>query len=174
VKWVRRLWLLATSRPRAERLLLEFLTPQQRDDYRSLGAFIVRSQLAHNYLIGPGTQIRRLGRNKRREWYFQASYCFVPSEGYGSIPEPDLLLATAVWLSCNELSFLQTAVVGIPARKPPDWRQFIRTRLLLATCAVEMLVKSRSRLPISTVNVKAEPSSKHFSAAETQKPDWAS
>ena len=71
MKWLRRLWLLATSRPRAERLLLEFLTPQQRDDYRSLGVFIVRSQLAHNYLIGPGTLIRRLGRNKRREWYFQ-------------------------------------------------------------------------------------------------------
>ena len=84
------------------------------------------------------------------------------------------MLATAVWLSCNELSFLQTAIVGIPERKPPDWRQFIRTRLLLATCAVEMLVKSGSRLPSSTLNVKAEPSSKHFSAAETQKPDWAS
>lgn len=173
MKWLRRLWLLATSRPRAERLLLEFLTPQQRDDYRSLGMFIVRSQLEHNFLIGPGTLIRRLGRNEKREWYFKASYCFVPSEGYGSMPEPDFMLATAVWLSCNELSFLQTAIVSIPERKPPDWRQFIRTRLLLATCAVEMLAKSGSRLP-STLNVKAEPSPKHFSAAETQKPDWAS
>lgn len=123
MKWLRRLWLLATSRPRAERLLLEFLTPQQRDDYRSLGMFIVRSQLEHNFLIGPGTLIRRLGRNEKREWYFKASYCFVPSEGYGSMPEPDFMLATAVWLSCNELSFLQTAIVSIPERKPSDLRR---------------------------------------------------
>ena len=174
MKWLHRLWILATSRHRAERLLLEFLTPQQRDDYRSLGVFVVRSQLAHNYLIGPGPLIRRLGRNDKLESYFKASYCFVPSEGYRSIPEPDSMLATAVWLSCNELSFLQTAIVRIPEKRPPDRSQYIRTRLLLAICAIEMTVKSRSWLPLSRANVKANAPPKNTSVAETQEPDFAS
>jgi hypothetical protein len=173
VKWLQRLWILGTSRHRAERLLMDFLTPQQRDDYRSLGVFIVRSQLGHNYLIGPGTLIRRLERNEKWEWYFKTSYCFVPSEGCRSIPEPDSMLATAVWLSCDELTFLQTAIVRIPEQKPRDWRQFIRARLLLATCAVQTLVNSRSWLP-STSKVKAEPSPRNFGATETQGPDLAS
>jgi hypothetical protein len=170
VTWLRRAWILATSRTRAERLLLDFLTPQQRRDYCSNGTFILRSQLGNYYMLGPASIIKRLEFGERQRWQLKASYCFVPSEGYCTIPEPDSMLATAVWLSCNELSFLQTAIVKIPEQKPPDWRQFIRTKLLAATCAVEMLVKSRSRVPISTLNVKSKPSPKNFSTTERQEP----
>ena len=42
------------SRQRAQRLLMQFLTPEQCRDYRRSGLFIVESQLGHRYLVGDG------------------------------------------------------------------------------------------------------------------------
>ena len=73
MKWLRqRLFVRLLARRRAKRLLLEFLTPEQRRDYCRCGWFIVDSQLGHRYQVGRAyrfspTQIstRRLERDSR-------------------------------------------------------------------------------------------------------------
>lgn len=96
---------------------MEFLTPDQRQDYRRYRLFIVESQFHHRYQIGRVNQfglavatIKRLERDGRGDWRPVERYCFLPAAGCDSLPEPDFLLAAAIWLSCNEQRFLQTAV----------------------------------------------------------------
>ena len=38
------------------------------------------------------------------------AYCLVPAAGHNTMPDADSMLATALWLTCDEQRFLQTAV----------------------------------------------------------------
>jgi hypothetical protein len=114
---VKRLLAKLLGRRRAKRLLLEFLTPEQRRDYCRCGGFIVESQLGHRYQVGRAyrfspTRIstRRLERDGRGRWQPVMAYCLVPAAGQRIMPDADSMLATALWLSCDEQRFLQTAV----------------------------------------------------------------
>jgi hypothetical protein len=99
----------AIARQCAEHLLLEFLTPEQRRDYRRYGLFIVKSQLGRNYQVGR-FGVRRLAPGSRSKWRTAvASYCVVPAVA-GAIPNADLILASALWLAYDERRFLRTAV----------------------------------------------------------------
>lgn len=105
------------ARRRAERFLLEFLTPEQRRDYCRCGWFIVDSQLGHRYQVGRAYRFsptpistRRLERDGRGTWQPVMAYCLVPVAGQRTMPDADSLLATALWLTCDEQRFLETAV----------------------------------------------------------------
>jgi hypothetical protein len=99
----------AIARQCAGHLLLEFLTPEQRRDYRRYGLFIVKSQFGRHYQVGR-LGVRRLRWGSRARWRpAVASYCLVPAVT-GAIPDADLILATALWLAYDERRFLRTAV----------------------------------------------------------------
>ena len=118
MKWLRqRLFVRLLARRRAKRLLLEFLTPEQRRDYCRCGSFIVDSQLGHRYQIGRAYRFsptpistRRLERDGRGTWQPVMAYCLVPAAGQRTMPDADSMLATALWLTCDEQRFLQTAL----------------------------------------------------------------
>ncbi len=99
----------AIARLNAEQLLVEFLTPEQRRDYRRYGLFVVKSQFGRHYQIGR-LGVRRLAPGSRSMWRRAvASYCLVPAVSNG-IPNADLILATSLWLVYDERRFLRTAV----------------------------------------------------------------
>jgi hypothetical protein len=118
VKWLhQRLFARLLARRRAEHLLLEFLTPERRRDYCRSGGFIVESQLGHRYHVGRACRFsltpistRRLERDGRGTWQPVMAHCLVPAAGQGTMPDADSMLATALWLTCDEQRFLQTAV----------------------------------------------------------------
>jgi hypothetical protein len=120
VRWLlRQLNARANAHRRAEDLLMEFLTPDQREDYHRYGLFTVESQFHRRYQIArvnrfglAVAKIRRLESDNRGGWRPVEEYCFLPAAGCDSIPEPDFWLAAALWLTCNEQRFLQTAVSG--------------------------------------------------------------
>src|SRR5579864_8382302 len=100
------------ARRRAKRLLLEFLTPEQRSDYCRRGWFIVESQLGHRYQVGRSYRFspsplstRRLESDGRGTWQPVMAYCLVPAAGQRAMPDADSLLVTALWLTCNEQRF---------------------------------------------------------------------
>lgn len=118
MKWLRQgLFVRLLARRRAEHLLLEFLTPEQRTDYCRSGWFIVESQLGHRYQVGRAYRFnvtpistRRLECDGRGAWQPVMAYCLVPAAGQRTMPDADSMLATALWLTCDEQRFLQTAV----------------------------------------------------------------
>ena len=122
MKWLcRRPFARMLARRRAKRLLLEFLTPEQRSDYCRRGWFIVESQLGHRYQVGRAYRFsptpistrrleRRLESDGRGTWQPVMAYCLVPAAGQRAMPDADSLLVTALWLTCNEQRFLETAV----------------------------------------------------------------
>ena len=96
---------------------MEFLTPEQRTDYCRSGWFIVDSQLGHRYQVGRAYRFsptpistRRLERDGCGTWQPVMAYCLVPAAGQRTMPDADSMLATALWLACDEQRFLQTAV----------------------------------------------------------------
>jgi hypothetical protein len=118
VKWLRRYldaWM--TPHQRAQRLLMTFLRDDQWHDYVHSGQFIIHSQFGHRYVLGPGQTITRLAMNSNGKWRPATSYCFVQAEGYEKVPSPDVTLAIALWLSCNEQEFLRTAAVLRPRKR---------------------------------------------------------
>jgi hypothetical protein len=118
VEWLRqRLFAGFLARQRAKRLLWEFLTPDQRMDHRRSGRFIVESQFGHRYQVGRAYRFsrtpittRRLERDDRGNWQPVMAYCLVSAGGHGILPDADSMLATALWLTCDEKRFLETAV----------------------------------------------------------------
>jgi hypothetical protein len=56
------------------------------------------------------------------------AYCFVQTANQDKLPNPDLILASALWLSCNEESFLQTAVTTVFRERPLDLDAYVRLR----------------------------------------------
>lgn len=113
LRWLRAPW---TSRQRAQRLLMQFLTPEQCEDYRRSGLFIVESQLGHRYLVGDGSSIRKLELDDRDGWRPTTAYCLVPASDE-QFPQPDVILATTLLLSFNEQHFLSTATVRKPQKR---------------------------------------------------------
>jgi hypothetical protein len=127
VEWLQRLRARAISHRRAKALLLEFLTDDQCRDYRRRGLFVIRSQSGHYYQLGRGDIIMRVEPGTRGAWRASVRYCFVQATSHDKIPNPDLILATALWLSCNEENFLRTAVATV-FRPPFDLDTYVRLR----------------------------------------------
>ena len=50
------------------------------------------SELAYYYIAGSGSVVEGLKFDSARGWCVTASYCFMPGAGYGSIPDPDLMI----------------------------------------------------------------------------------
>ena len=112
-----------TSHRRAERLLLEFLTPEQEEDYRRTLAFRVRGSSGTTY---------RLGNEKIEELDVDGNVartlCVRPVGRHevflGPDLRPDWVLAQLLWLKTNE-EFL-VAIAGkfplYPAEVPPPPR----------------------------------------------------
>ncbi|MFZ0679967.1 hypothetical protein [Candidatus Binatus sp.] len=130
---------------------MEFLTPDQREDYHRYGLFTVESQFHRRYQIArvnrfglAVAKIRRLEQDNRGGWRPVEEYCFLPAAGYDSLPEPDFWLAAALWLSCNERRFLRTAVSRpiASALSPPVIIDFA---LIQSVCVFLMKV-ARARL----------------------------
>ena len=129
MRWLyRQLRAWTTSRRRAERLLLEFLAQDQRRDYRRCGLFTVISQFGHRYQLGRARIIRRLEPDGCGGWRATACFCFEQAAGRDRIPDPDVILATALWLCCNEQNFLQTASAIVPQRRLFALEPFVMVR----------------------------------------------
>ena len=86
------------ARLRAEALLLAWLSPDQRAQYRARGRFEVVTSAGHRYRICPGGVVRL----DPRGW----AYCI---EATSPAPVADELLATKLLLETDEHSFLLTA-----------------------------------------------------------------
>jgi hypothetical protein len=86
------------ARRRAEELLLAWLSPQQRLQYRAGGRFEVTTAAGHRYRVCPGGVVRL----DRRGW----AYCI---EATTSVPVADELLAFKLLLETDEPRFLATA-----------------------------------------------------------------
>jgi hypothetical protein len=96
---------------------MNFLRKDQWHDYVHSGQFIIQSQFGHRYVLGPGQTITRMAVDASGKWRPATNYCFVQVEGYEILPAPDLALATALWLTCNEQEFLRTAAVLRPRKR---------------------------------------------------------
>jgi hypothetical protein len=110
LQWLRAPW---TSSKRAQRRLIQVLTPEQCRDYRRSGLFIIDSQLGHRYLVGDGCRVRQLELDDCVGWRPTTAYCFMPASDE-QVPQPDVILALTLLLSFNELHFLSTATVRNP------------------------------------------------------------
>jgi heme exporter protein D len=86
------------ARQRAEELLLAWLSPEQRAQYRASGRFEVTTAAGHRYRVCPGGVVRL----DRRGW----AYCI---EATTSVPVADELLAFKLLLETDEPRFLATA-----------------------------------------------------------------
>ena len=86
------------ARQRAEALLLAWLSPQQRVQYRAFGRFEVTTAAGHRYRVCPGGVV---GRDPRG-W----AYCI---EAATPVPLADELLAFKLLLETDEPRFLATA-----------------------------------------------------------------
>jgi hypothetical protein len=86
------------ARQRAEALLLAWLSPQQRAQYRTCGRFEVITAAGHRYRVCPGGVVRL----DRRGW----AYCI---EATTAVPLADELLAFKLLLETDEPRFLATA-----------------------------------------------------------------
>ena len=83
---------------RAEALLLRWLSPRQREQYRSHGWFDVVTPGGNLYRIRPGTVVRLDAR--------RCSYCI---EAIPWVPAADQMLAKKLLLETDERCFLATA-----------------------------------------------------------------
>ncbi len=83
---------------RAEALLLDWLSPHQREQYRARGWFEVVTQTGHRYGIWPRQVVRLDGR--------RAAYCI---EARSPVPVCDEMLAKKLLLETDEHRFLATA-----------------------------------------------------------------
>ena len=86
------------ARQRAEELLLAWLSPQQRLQYRTVGRFEVITAAGHRYRVCPGGVVRL----DPRGW----AYCI---EATTPVPVADELLAFKLLLETDEPRFLATA-----------------------------------------------------------------
>jgi hypothetical protein len=86
------------ARLRAEALLLAWLSPDQRAQYRSGGRFEVTTAAGHRYRICPGGVVRL----DPRGW----AYCI---EATCTVPVADEMLAFKLLLETDERRFLATA-----------------------------------------------------------------
>jgi heme exporter protein D len=86
------------ARQRAEALLLAWLSPDQRAQYRSRGRFEVTTAAGHRYRVCPGGVV---GLDPRG-W----AYCI---EATSPVPVADELLAFKLLLETDEPRFLATA-----------------------------------------------------------------
>jgi hypothetical protein len=86
------------ARQRAEALLLAWLSPDQRAQYRSRGRFEVTTAAGHRYRVCPGGVVRL----DPRGW----AYCI---EATSPVPVADELLAFKLLLETDEPRFLATA-----------------------------------------------------------------
>jgi hypothetical protein len=86
------------TRQRAEALLLAWLSPDQRAQYRSRGRFEVTTAAGHRYRVCP----RGVVRLDPRGW----AYCI---EATSPVPVADELLAFKLLLETDEQRFLATA-----------------------------------------------------------------
>ena len=86
------------ARLRAEALLLAWLSPDQRAQYRARGRFEVVTSAGHRYRICPGGVVRL----DPRGW----AYCI---EATSPVPVADEMLATKLLLETDERRFLLTA-----------------------------------------------------------------
>jgi heme exporter protein D len=86
------------ARQRAEELLLAWLSPDQRAQYRSRGRFEVTTAAGHRYRVCPGGVVRL----DPRRW----AYCI---EATTPVPVADELLAFKMLLETDEPRFLATA-----------------------------------------------------------------
>jgi hypothetical protein len=86
------------ARQRAEELLLAWLSPEQRAQYRASGRFQVTTAAGHRYQVCPGGVVRL----DPRGW----AYCI---EATTSVPVADELLAFKLLLETDERRFLATA-----------------------------------------------------------------
>jgi hypothetical protein len=86
------------ARRRAEELLLAWLSPEQRAQYRAGGRFEVTTAAGHRYRVCPGGVVRL----DPRGW----AYCI---EATTPVPLADELLAFKLLLETDEPRFLATA-----------------------------------------------------------------
>jgi hypothetical protein len=86
------------ARQRAEELLLAWLSPEQRAQYRTSGRFEVTTATGHRYRVCPGGVVRL----DPRGW----AYCI---EATTPVPVADELLAFKLLLETDEPRFLATA-----------------------------------------------------------------
>jgi heme exporter protein D len=86
------------ARQRAEALLLAWLSPDQRAQYRSRGRFEVTTAAGHRYRVCPGG----VAGLDPRGW----AYCI---EATSPVPVADELLAFKLLLETDEQRFLATA-----------------------------------------------------------------
>jgi hypothetical protein len=86
------------ARQRAEELLLAWLSPEQRLQYRASGRFEVITAAGHRYRVCPGGVVRL----DPRGW----AYCI---EATTPVPVADELLAFKLLLETDEPLFLATA-----------------------------------------------------------------
>jgi hypothetical protein len=94
---------------RAEALLLEHLTPEQRESWTASGSFLVETN-ARVYELHRDTNTRRLASVQDRRPLF--SYC-IHTPG---VPRADELLGFKLLLEANEGEFLRTANATALAR----------------------------------------------------------
>jgi heme exporter protein D len=85
------------ARQRAEELLLAWLSPEQRMQYRTFGRFEVTTAAGHRYRVCPGGVVRL----DPRGW----AYCI---EATTPVPVADELLAFKLLLETDEPLFLAT------------------------------------------------------------------
>ncbi len=94
---------------RAERLLLEYLTPEQRKTYRHYGWFVVRSQSGRRYMIWAKNalyyNVGELNDNGQAVLHF----CAHASE---NVPMGDHLLVQKLMLEHHEAEFRRVANWG--------------------------------------------------------------
>jgi hypothetical protein len=86
------------ARQRAEELLLAWLSPEQRMQYRTAGRFEATTAAGHRYRVCPGGVVRL----DPRGW----AYCI---EATTPVPVADELLAFKLLLETDEPRFLATA-----------------------------------------------------------------
>jgi hypothetical protein len=86
------------ARRRAEALLLAWLSPGQRVQYRARGRFEVTTAAGRHYRVYPGGVVRLDPRG--------SAYCI---EATSPVPVADELLATKLLLETDERLFLATA-----------------------------------------------------------------
>jgi hypothetical protein len=86
------------ARQRAEALLLAWLSPQQRLQYRTSGRFEVTTAAGHRYRVCPGGVVQLVPRG----W----AYCM---EATTPVPVADELLAFKLLLETDEPRFLAVA-----------------------------------------------------------------
>lgn len=90
---------------KAEKLLLEHLTEEQKEDYRKFGAFNVVSMSHKRYRIVAKTYIGNI-KQIDDQGKVKAVYCYHLK---GEFPVPDHLLAQKLMLECCEDEFFQVA-----------------------------------------------------------------